>query len=93
MKEIVLTAVGGPENFSLHERPSPAPGSGELRIRNVAVGVNFIDIYQRQGLYPISIPCVLGQEGAGVVEEAGEGAAFKPGDRVAYLSGVGATDS
>ncbi|MCB2097097.1 MAG: quinone oxidoreductase [Parvularculaceae bacterium] len=90
MKEIVLTAVGGPENFSLHERPSPAPGSGELRIRNVAVGVNFIDIYQRQGLYPISIPCVLGQEGAGVVEEAGEGAAFKPGDRVAYLSGVGA---
>lgn len=90
MKEIVLAALGGPENFALRERAPTTPQAGQIRIRNKAVGVNFIDIYQRKGLYPVAMPAVLGQEGAGVVIEAGEGAAFRPGERVAYLSGGGA---
>lgn len=90
MKSVVLSAVGGPENFVMEET-APAPlAAGHVRVRNKAIGVNFIDIYQRRGLYPVSTPCVLGQEGAGVVVEAGEGAPFKPGERVAYLSGLGA---
>lgn len=90
MKSVVISAVGGPENFVMEET-APAPlAAGHVRVRNKAIGVNFIDIYQRRGLYPVSTPCVLGQEGAGVVVEAGEGAPFKPGERVAYLSGLGA---
>jgi len=90
MREIVLTAVGGPENFAVRpgaRQPLPA---NAIRVRNAAVGVNFIDIYQRKGLYPVEAPCVLGQEGAGVVIEAGENAQFRAGERVAYLSGFGA---
>jgi len=90
VKELLLRALGGPENFALHETPARAPGDHEIRVRNGAVGVNFIDIYQRKGLYPVGLPAVLGQEGAGVVTAAGEGAPFRVGDRVAYLSGAGA---
>lgn len=87
MKEIVLTATGGPENFSLRATSPATPRADEVRIRNKAVGVNFIDIYQRRGLYPVAAPCVLGQEGAGVVVEAGEDQPFRVGERLAYLSG------
>jgi NADPH2:quinone reductase len=90
MKQIVLTALGGPENFSPEETPTQTPGVGMIRIRNTAIGVNFIDIYQRKGLYPVSPPLVLGQEGAGGVDAVGDGAPFKIGDRVAYLSGFNA---
>jgi len=90
MKQIVLTETGGPENFSLHERSVAEPKPHEIRVRNSAIGVNFIDIYQRRGLYPVSTPCVLGQEGAGVVVAAGADQPFKTGDRVAYLSGAAA---
>jgi NADPH2:quinone reductase len=90
MKVVTLKAAGGPENFALEEAPAAALADGHIRVRNNAVGVNFIDIYQRKGLYPIATPCVLGQEGAGVVAEAGAGAPFKKGERVAYLSGAGA---
>ncbi len=90
MKSVILTAVGGPENFTLTETPGAAPADNHIRVRNKAIGVNFIDIYQRKGLYPISVPSILGQEGAGVVAEAGAGAPFKVGERVAYLSGFGA---
>lgn len=90
MIEIVLTAPGGAENFAVRDASPASPGPGQIRVRNKAVGVNFIDIYQRQGLYPVSTPCVLGQEGAGVVVAVGEGAPFREGDRVAYLSGGGA---
>lgn len=90
MKTIVLNAHGGPENFALIETEPGSPGAGQIRVRNESIGVNFIDIYQRRGLYPVALPAVLGQEGAGVVIEAGEGAPFKAGDRVAYLSGFGA---
>jgi NADPH2:quinone reductase len=89
MKEVVLTALGGPENFAIREVATPAAQPGMIRVQNIAAGVNFIDIYQRKGLYPVGTPCVLGQEGAGVVEEAGAGAPFRKGDRVAYLSGLG----
>lgn len=90
MKEVVLTQIGGPENFAVREAlPAHLP-AGSVRVRNAAIGVNFIDIYQRKGLYPVATPAVLGQEGAGVVIEAGAGAPFSVGERVAYLSGLGA---
>lgn len=88
---VVIDRNGGPEAFRLEERADAAPGPGEIAVDNAAIGVNFIDIYQRKGLYPLSLPAVLGQEGAGRVAAVGEGVtAFKPGERVAYLSGGGA---
>ncbi|MEZ5921812.1 MAG: quinone oxidoreductase [Parvularculaceae bacterium] len=90
MKALFLDHIGGPENFALRDAAPDNLAPNHLRIRNSAIGVNFIDIYQRTGLYPISTPAVLGQEGAGTVIEAADGAPFKPGDRVAYLSGGGA---
>jgi NADPH2:quinone reductase len=68
-----------------------APGPGEVLLRQTAIGVNFIDIYFRTGLYPVNLPCVLGQEAAGVVEAVGPGVSeFRPGDRVAYAGVMGA---
>lgn len=90
MREIVLAAVGGPENLVLRDGPLPEPSHGHIRVRNAAVGVNFVDIYQRTGVYPVDIPAVLGGEGVGIVSAAGEGAPFRIGERVAYLSGSGA---
>lgn len=90
MKELSLTAIGGPEHFVLRESASRAPAPNEIRVRNTAIGVNFIDIYQRKGLYPVSVPATLGQEGAGVVVAAGADTSFQEGERVAYLSGGGA---
>ena len=67
------------------------PGPGEVRVRNTAVGLNFIDTYHRSGLYPLQLPITLGSEGAGVVEKVGPRVKdFKPGDRVAYASPIGA---
>lgn len=86
MKELLLAEIGGPENFTLRDSDPRAPGPNEIRVRNVAIGVNFIDIYQRTGLYPSSVPAVLGQEGAGVVVAVGDGATFRKGDRVAYMA-------
>lgn len=90
MRAAVLRALGGPEGFAIEETALAAPAPGQIRVRNHAVGVNFIDIYQRRGLYPVSTPLVLGQEAAGVVVEAGARAKFARGARVAYLSGAGA---
>ena len=90
-KAAIIEATGGPERFEIRDNDPGAPGPGAVRIRNRAIGLNFIDIYQRTGLYPVSFPAVLGQEGAGEVEAVGEDVAgFSPGDRVAYLSGGGA---
>ncbi len=67
------------------------PGPGQVRVRNTAVGLNFVDIYQRNGLYPMQLPFTLGSEGAGVVEAVGPKVKeFKAGDRVAYSSPLGA---
>ena len=91
MRAIRLHATGGPDVLQLEEVPTPAPGPGEILIRHAAVGLNFIDIYQRDGLYPIPLPATLGLEAAGVVEAVGPDVSrFQVGDRVAYCSSLGA---
>lgn len=91
MRAIEVATPGGPEVLRLAERPLPEPGAGEVRVKNAACGVNFIDIYHRTGFYPQPLPFVPGLEGAGVVDAVGPGAArFKPGDRVAYPNASGA---
>lgn len=80
--------AGGPETFKWEEVAVGAPGAGEVRIRQTAVGLNFIDIYQRTGLYPVPLPAILGFEAAGVVEAVGKGVGgLAEGDRVAYPAG------
>jgi NADPH:quinone reductase len=77
--------TGGPEVLQWEEVSVGPPGPGEARVRHTAVGLNFIDIYHRAGLYPVMLPSGLGSEAAGVIEEVGAGVAdLKPGDRVAY---------
>ncbi|MDU1694198.1 MAG: alcohol dehydrogenase catalytic domain-containing protein, partial [Bradyrhizobium sp.] len=65
--------TGGPEVLVWEDVTVGKPGPGEARIRHTAVGLNFVDIYNRSGLYPVQLPSGLGSEGAGVVEELGEG--------------------
>ena len=84
---MIARAPGGPEVIEREEIAPPAPGPGEIRIRNQAVGLNFIDVYHRTGLYPMPLPITLGREAAGVVDAVGEGVDdFVPGDRVAYFA-------
>jgi len=79
---------GGPEVLVSEPVPIGKPGPGEARVRHTAVGVNFVDIYIRTGLYPAALPSGLGTEAAGVVEEVGPGVDhIKAGDRVAYAGG------
>ena len=75
MKQIFIVGHGGPEKLQLRESPDPRPGAGEIRIRVKASGINFADILARQGLYPDSpkIPCVVGYEVSGTVDETGPG--------------------
>jgi NADPH2:quinone reductase len=88
MLAIQATRTGGPDVLENVELPTPQPGPGQIRIRQEAIGLNFIDTYHRSGLYPIKLPAVLGQEGAGVVDAVGEGVTrFKVGDRAAYGTG------
>jgi NADPH2:quinone reductase len=82
---------GGPEVMRWEEVAVGQPGAGEVRVRNTAVGLNFIDTYHRTGLYPMQLPLTLGMEGAGVVEAVGPKVkGFKVGDRVAYANPIGA---
>jgi NADPH2:quinone reductase len=82
---------GGPEKLRWEEVQVGAPGEGELRVRSTAVGLNFIDTYQRSGLYPMPLPFTPGSEGAGVVEAVGPKVKeFKAGDRVCYSGPIGA---
>jgi NADPH2:quinone reductase len=82
---------GGPEQMRWEEVTVVDPGPGEVRVRNTAIGLNFIDTYHRSGLYPMPLPMVLGSEGAGVVEAVGPKVKeFKVGDRVAYAQPIGA---
>ncbi len=84
-KAIRFHKTGGPEVLQLDDIAVPEPGPGQARLRQTAIGVNFIDTYQRTGLYPMPLPSVAGNEGAGVVEAVGSGVTqVKPGDRVAY---------
>lgn len=92
-KAIVVHETGGPEVLSWQEREVPSPGAGEVTVAHKAVGLNFIDVYFRTGLYPApgGLPFVPGNEGAGVVTALGEGVkGLKEGDRVAYAGPIGA---
>ncbi|MFD2258934.1 quinone oxidoreductase [Chelativorans composti] len=90
VKAIRMTETGGPEVLQLVDIEQPRPGPGEVLIEHKAIGVNFIDTYMRSGLYPVTLPFVPGNEGAGVVLEVGPGVEdFKPGHRVAYCGGNG----
>lgn len=82
---------GGPEVMKWEEVDVGDPGSGEVRVRNKAIGLNYIDTYHRSGLYPMPMPLIIGSEGAGVVEAVGPKVKeFKVGDRVAYAGPIGA---
>jgi NADPH:quinone reductase len=81
---------GGPEVLQWEEISLGNPGLGEIRLRHSAVGLNFIDVYHRTGLYPLPLPFIPGMEGAGTVEAIGEGVTdLRPGDRVAYAGVIG----
>jgi NADPH2:quinone reductase len=91
MKAIRVHQFGGPEVLTYEDVPTPAPGAGEARVKLEAIGVNFIDTYQRTGAYKAALPFILGQEGAGIVDAVGPGVTeVKVGDRVAYASIMGA---
>jgi len=86
-RAVRIDQYGGPEQLKIVDVTVGEPGAGEIRIRHKAVGLNFIDTYQRSGLYPLPLPLQLGMEGAGVVEAVGEGVThLKVGDRAAYTS-------
>ena len=83
----IIERHGGPEEFRIVDWDVGEPGPGQIRIRHVACGLNFIDVYQRSGLYPMTLPHAMGMEAAGVVEAVGEGVThLKPGDRAAYAA-------
>ncbi|ETX27121.1 quinone oxidoreductase family protein [Roseivivax isoporae] len=83
----IIEAAGGPEVLKIVDREVGEPGPGEIRIRHEACGLNYIDVYQRSGLYPLELPHALGMEAAGVVEAVGDGVThLAPGDRAAYAS-------
>jgi NADPH2:quinone reductase len=86
-KAIQIQQTGGPEQMKLVDVQVGEPGPGEIRIRHKAIGLNFIDVYQRSGLYSLPLPLQLGMEGAGIVEAVGPGVThLKAGDRAAYAS-------
>lgn len=88
MKTIRFHEAGGPEVLKLEDVAVGEPGPGQATVRHHACGLNFIDVYQRSGLYKVLLPSGLGCEGAGMVEAVGEGVSnVKPGDRVAYAGG------
>ncbi|MFF0144328.1 NADPH2:quinone reductase [Amycolatopsis sulphurea] len=87
---VQVTRTGGPEVLETGEVPVGPPGAGTLLVDIAAAGVNYIDTYQRQGIYPLELPFVLGMEGAGTVAEVGEAVTgFAPGDRVAWQGVLG----
>ena len=88
MKAIRFHKFGGPEVLALEDIELPPPGPAQVRVRHTAIGVNFIDTYQRSGLYSVPLPSGLGLEAAGVVDAVGSNVTtLKKGDRVAYCSG------
>src|SRR5258708_32761180 len=90
MKAIQITQTGGPEVMSIREVPTPVPGPGEVLIRVAASGVNFIDLYVREGRYSNPVPFIPGLEASGTIAAPGEGVrSMKEGDRVAWCSILG----
>jgi len=90
MKAILVKQTGGPEVLQLVDLPVPQPKANEAVVKIAASGVNFIDVYQREGRYKVPLPFVLGQEGAGAVTSVGSDVkSVKPGDRVAWTSILG----
>jgi NADPH2:quinone reductase len=88
MRAVRAERAGGPDVLRLVEIEVPVPGPGQVLVRHAACGLNFIDVYQRAGLYPMTWPTGLGQEAAGTVEAVGDGVTrFRPGDRIAYANG------
>ena len=86
-KAVIIRQTGGLEALTIEDLDVGMPGPGELRIRNTHIGLNYIDVYFREGLYGTDTPFVLGAEGAGHVTDVGEGVTgFKVGDRVAYVN-------
>ena len=86
---VTVHTPGGPEVLRCEQVPLPELHPGEVLLRHVALGVNFIDTYHRSGLYPLALPHVLGVEAVGVVEVLGRGVSgLLPGDRVAYAGGT-----
>ncbi|HZA56580.1 MAG TPA: quinone oxidoreductase [Candidatus Udaeobacter sp.] len=90
MKAVRVHKYGGPEVLTHEQVPVPEPKAGEARVKIEAIGLNFIDIYQRTGLYPLQTPFTLGMEGSGIVDTVGEGVTeVKKGDAVAYAMILG----
>ena len=90
MKAVRIHKYGGPEVLTCEDIPVPEPKAGEARVKIEAIGLNYIDIYQRTGLYPLQTPFTLGMEGAGVVDAIGDGVSeVKVGERVAYAMVLG----
>ncbi len=91
-RAVRLREFGPPEVMRIEQVDLPDPGAGEARVRQTAIGFNFIDVYQRSGVYPLPLPTGLGHEAAGVVEAVGAGVRdLRPGDRVVYMNaGIGA---
>jgi len=90
MKAVCVHETGGPDRLVYEETPLPSPGPGQVLIGIRSIGVNFIDIYHRKGIYPAATPFIPGMEASGIAEELGEGVtAIKPGDRVAYAMTLG----
>ena len=86
-RAVRIDQTGGPEQLKLVDVMVGEPGPGEIRIRHKAVGLNFIDMYQRAGLYALPLPLQLGMEASGIIEAVGEGVThLKVGDRAAYAS-------
>jgi NADPH2:quinone reductase len=91
MKAIQMTKTGGPEVMELREAPMPEPGPGQVLVKIEAAGVNFVDVYLREGRYPGKLPSIPGQEAAGVMTAVGpDVSGFKVGDRVAWCHVLGA---
>ncbi|MSR00619.1 MAG: quinone oxidoreductase [Gammaproteobacteria bacterium] len=88
-KAIRVHAIGGPETMKYEEHSPGEPSEGEVQLRHTAIGLNYIDVYDRIGLYPMPMPAILGREGAGVVVSLGaKTKGFRKGDRVAYVHTV-----
>ena len=87
MKAVIINKTGGPEVLELKDIKLEEPKSGEVLIKNVAIGLKYLDTYHRSGLYPVELPSNIGIEGAGLIEKVGPDVnKFNVGDRVAYAS-------